>query len=39
VHMQRDERKRSGNDLKHSFGALEDIQARLPEPGEILAVQ
>ena len=39
VHMQRDERKRSGSDLKHSFGALEDIQASLPEPGEILAVQ
>jgi ribonuclease BN (tRNA processing enzyme) len=38
VHLQRDERKRLGSDLKHGFADIEDIQASLPEPGEVLAV-
>lgn len=38
VHLHREERKRSGSDLRHSFSDLEAIQACLPEPGEVLSV-
>lgn len=39
VHLQRNQRMRFGNDLKHSLRDLEDIQAYLPEPADVLAVQ
>ena len=39
VHLQRDERKRHGEDLKQWLDGFEDISAFLPEPGEIHTVE
>jgi len=38
VHMQRQERKRRGEELKRDLREEEDMKALLPEPGDVLAV-
>ena len=38
VHLQREERRRYGGELKEWLAGFEDLRALLPEPGEVLRV-